>query len=112
MWVPRDVEEIEAAIARGDLEETSSFDGKADLPATPKKNIDLAVDIAAMSTEGGTLLYGVDEDEHKRLTKRSPIVLAGADERIAQIVQTSITEVPHIECRPFRLPDHPSRGTC
>jgi hypothetical protein len=110
MWIPNGVEDIEAAIARGDLEETAIFDGKRDLPANPKQNSSVAIDVAAMSTAGGVLLYGVGEDENKRLTVRSPIDLAGADDRIAQIVQTSIAQVPTIQVRKYELPDDPAKG--
>jgi hypothetical protein len=109
VWVPPDITAIEEAIADGRLEETSSFDGKRELPG-PKKNASAAVDIAAMSTAGGVLLYGVGEDEHKRLTVRSPIALVGAADRLDQIAQTSITEVPHVEFREYPLPGDPARG--
>ncbi len=109
MWMPQDASEVEEVIGRGDLEETSSFDGKANLP-TPKRNADLAIDVAAMSTEGGVLLYGVAEDENKRLTLLEPIELAGVGDRIGQIVATSITEVPYIEVREHPLPEDSSKG--
>jgi hypothetical protein len=44
------------ALARGDLEETASFDATVDLPV-PKKNESLAVDVAAMATDGGISRY-------------------------------------------------------
>jgi hypothetical protein len=111
MWIPGSVGEIEHAVARGDLEETSSFDGKKDFPPPTKKgNASVAVDLAAMSTAGGTILYGVGEDERERLSVRNPIVLAGASDRIAQIAQTSIAEIPHIEFKPYTLPDDPAMG--
>jgi hypothetical protein len=111
MWIPHDAAEIEAAAHRGDLEETSTFDAKADLPER-KKNASLAVDVAAMSTDGGALLYGVAEDEHKQPTIPQPIALAGAADRVAQIVQTSITEVPHIEFREYPALATPLRAIC
>jgi len=111
MWISGDVDEIERAVARGDLEETASFDGKRELPpSTTKGNASVAIDVAAMSTDGGTILYGVGEDADKRLTERRPIELAGAADRIAQIVQTSIAEIPYIEFRPYPLADEPSKG--
>jgi hypothetical protein len=110
MWIPGGVAEIEDAIARGDLEETATFDAKETLPATSKQNPSLAIDVAAMSTAGGTLLYGVGEDEDDRLTVRAPLELAGAADRVALIVQTSIAEVPHIEFRTYELPDDPTQG--
>lgn len=109
MWVPTDATEIEEAAARGDLEETSSFDGKLDLPA-PKKNINLAIDVAAMTTEGGVLLYGIGEDDNKRLTVLQPLDLAGVAERIDQIVSTAIAEVPYIEVKEHRTAEQSSKG--
>jgi hypothetical protein len=111
MWVPRDLDEVEQAIASGALEETSSFDGKRELPpSTRSGNKSIAVDVAAMSTAGGAILYGVGEDEHERLTLRIPITLRGAADRIAQVVQTAISEVPHIAFHPYALADDPSTG--
>jgi hypothetical protein len=109
MWVPATAEQIEAAARAGELEETPSFDAKADLPES-KKNSDLAIDVAAMTTEGGTLLYGVAEDEHRRPTIPRPIPLAGKADRIGQIVSTSIAEVPYINVREHPCSDDPARG--
>src|ERR1044072_8508455 len=110
MWIPQTVEEIEAAVQAGGLEETSSFDVKREMPATQKKNVDLAIDVAAMSTDGGSLLYGVAEDEDRRATILTPIQLAGAPERVGQIVASGIAEAPFVDIREFPLPDDPSRG--
>ena len=109
MWVPRDAAEIEAAAERGELEETPSFDGKAQLP-DPRKNNSLAVDVAAMSTDGGALLYGIGEDESKRLTVLSPIDLREAGDRIGQIVSTSIADVPFIDIHEYPCAPNPSKG--
>jgi hypothetical protein len=98
MWVPRNAADVEEAVNSGSLEETASFDGKESLPSQ-KRNVDLAIDVAAMTTEGGVLLYGVGEDEQGRLTLRRPIPLAGVADRIDQIVATSIAEVPYIEVK-------------
>lgn len=75
-----------------------------------KKNADLAVDIAAMSTDGGVLLYGVAEDDNEVPTIPNPIAVAGVGERIGQIVATSIAEVPYIDVRPYPLVEDPTRG--
>ena len=110
MWVPNTTEQIEAAAVAGDLPETSSFDAKRELPAHPRKNADLAIDVAAMATDGGVLLYGVAEDEHGRPTIPTPIALVGAAERIGQIVSTCIAEVPYIDIRDYPLAEDPARG--
>jgi Schlafen, AlbA_2 len=109
VWIPKDAAEVEDAARRGDLEETHIFDAKAALPQ-PKKNRDLAEDVAAMAVDGGVLLYGLGEDGNKRLTVLSPIVLQGARERIAQIVQTSISEPPFIRIQALEKADSPSKG--
>jgi hypothetical protein len=71
----------------------ATFDAKATLPAKGKSK-DLAIDVAAMANDGGTLLYGVGEDEQRRPTDPKPFELTGAKERVDQIVRTSISEPP------------------
>jgi hypothetical protein len=56
------------------------------------------------------LVYGIDEDEHKRLTVRNPISLAGQPERITRIVQTSIAEPPKISISTIPTSDDSSKG--
>jgi hypothetical protein len=98
--------EVEAALARGDLEETHVFDGKRQLG----QNRDSAIDVCAMTVDGGTLLYGVDEDENGRVTLAAPIELAGQRERIDQIVQTSIMEPPTIYVSELPREEAPEQG--
>lgn len=109
MWIPENFSEIAKTVQACDLEESPAFDAKAILPA-PKKNISLAVDVAAMTVDGGVLLYGVAEDDEKRPTILSPIKLVGAADRVGQIVATSIQEVPHVEIREYPDPDNAERG--
>lgn len=109
MWMPAAEQEVLAAIEAGDLVETASFDAKASLPAKGKSK-DLAIDVAAMANDGGTLLYGVGEDENRRPTVPQPFKLAGARERVDQIVRTSISEPPAIEVYAIPTDDDPSLG--
>lgn len=109
MWIPENVREIEDAARHGDLKETATFDAKAGLPE-PKKNADLAVDISAMTGDGGELLYGIKEDDHRRPTIPNPIDLRGTRERIDQISQTSISEPPYLEIREYPMEADPSKG--
>lgn len=109
MWIPESVSEIAEAIEIGYLSETATFDAKSDLP--PKgKSKDLAIDVAAMANDGGTLLYGVGEDENQQLTIPTPIDLAGAAERADQIVRTCISEPPEVQIRSFHTEDAPAVG--
>jgi hypothetical protein len=109
MWIPKTAAEVEEAAARGDLEETHTFDAKSALPAA-KKNRDLAVDVDAMTVDGGPLLYGLGEDEDGRLTVLAPVELAGTPERVAQIVETSISEPPFIRIQTLPLEEDTSKG--
>lgn len=109
MWIPASAAEVEQAAARGDLQETPTFDAKRELPA-PGKNVHLAVDIAAMSTAGGVLLYGLGEDEHGRLTQLAPFDLTGQRERVDTIRQTAISEPPDVDIRTLPCDDAPERG--
>src|SRR5215208_1874326 len=109
MWIPATEKEILAAIEAGDLVETATFDAKASLPAKGKSK-DLAIDVAAMANDGGTLLYGIGENEERRPTVPQPFGLAGARERVDQIVQTSISEPPDIQVREIPTDDDPSLG--
>lgn len=109
MWIPESVHALEAAARAGSLYETPSFDGKKQLPG-PQQNVSLAIDVAAMSTDGGVLLYGVGEDANKRLTVLAPFPLAGAADRVAQIVETSIMEPPHVGIHEYPIDKDPSVG--
>jgi hypothetical protein len=109
MWMPKSEQDILSAFDAGDLIETANFDGKSALPGKGKGK-DLAVDVAAMTADGGTLLYGVAEDKNKRLMVPNPFELAGARERVDQIVQTSISEPPTIEVHTIPTGDDPSLG--
>jgi hypothetical protein len=107
MWRPASEQEILAAIDAGNLIENATFDAKAALPAKSK---DLAKDVAAMANNGGTLLYGVGEDEHGRPTVPKPFKIAGTRERVDQIVRASISEPPIIEVYTISTYDDPSLG--
>src|SRR5687767_12299532 len=109
MWIPRTAEELERAASEELLNEKARFEVKRELPAS-KKNADLAVDVSALTVDGGLLIYGVDENEHGRPTVPAPIELAGARQRIDQVVQTLVDEPPYIEIDELPLDDDPARG--
>jgi len=96
MWTPTTADEVTRALDADTLPETLVFD--------PRKSLDIATDVAAFANaNGGLLLYGVGEDARKRLTRSTPIPLAGVAERVDQIVRTGVAEAPLIEIRPLPL---------
>lgn len=100
MWLPKSAQEVEAVASAGDLEEGPALDAKRELDREGWK---LAVDVAAMSTDGGVIIVGLDEDANKRLTVPTPFALAGVEERIAAIVGSGVAEAPYIDIRPLPL---------
>jgi hypothetical protein len=94
MWIPRNESELLQAITDS-LIETATFDAKARLPLAAK-NVDVAIDVAAMANDGGVLLSGLAEDEHKRLVP-APIPLAGAAERVATCLDILPVGDPNFE---------------
>jgi hypothetical protein len=92
MWVPRSLEELRAGLAAR-VHEAGSVEFKRELPGSSKTS-DIAVDVAAMAAEGGTVVYGLTEDKETGTFTEAPIPLKGAIERINNVVQSGVREVP------------------
>lgn len=107
MWIPKSTAEIITVVTSGSLEENSSFDVKRELPSN---NIEIAKDIAAMTNDGGVIIYGIDEDESKRPTILHPIPLLGQRERINAIVRTGMAEPPEVSIKSFPTDENTSIG--
>jgi hypothetical protein len=107
MWVPGNLEQLEQAVTSGALEEKHDFDAKRELPTSNKE---LAKDIAAMTTDGGLLVYGIAEDDNGQPRVLQPIELSGAAERIDQVAQHSLSGTPKIEFVHLRTPEDGGRG--
>lgn len=84
MRSPRTYEELRRAL--DDAAETSFVEYKRQLPER-NKNHDIAIDVTAMSVDGGVIVYGVEEDQATRKFSLAPIDLAGVPERIANVVR-------------------------
>jgi hypothetical protein len=98
MWVPRSADDIIAVLPS--FTESASVEAKRELPP-PRKNPELAIDIAAMSTDGGVIIYGIEEDKAAGTFSASPIPLAGTHERVAQVAAGAIGGSPVIEVIPL-----------
>ncbi|MGO9961834.1 MAG: helix-turn-helix domain-containing protein [Acidimicrobiales bacterium] len=110
MWRPHSTEQVLEAITDGHLpHESASFEVKASLPVR-QNNSDIAVDVAAMSTDGGLIIYGILEDKVKVTFSASPIDLSGAKDRISDVVTSSIQEPVEFEVQLYPLPDNPGKG--
>lgn len=108
MWVPESIDELHARLRDGTLQESTTFDGKRELGSN---NASIAVDLCAMTVQGGVIVYGVDEnDAGTALTQPAPIPLSGVRERVAQIAQTAIAEPPDLDLRLLEEPNSSGRG--
>jgi hypothetical protein len=63
-----------------------------------------------MSNDGGVIIYGIGEDENKRLKILSPFVLKGQPERISSVAQTSIAEPPRFHIQTIPTQEDSSKG--
>jgi hypothetical protein len=93
MWKPGHWSDVEALI--GQAEETAYLDFKRELARNGRE---LAKDLAAMTVDGGVLLYGVEEDATGGVAAAIPKVsLKGQEERLRQVANSSIHPAPSFE---------------
>lgn len=95
VWWPKTAPELTAAFNRGDLVESSSLELKRELPGK-NRSIDLAIDVCAMTPDGGALIYGAS-DADGVADEIIPFQLQGQRDRVFQIVGSGISEVPRID---------------
>ena len=107
MWVPTTADELLAAIPG--FEETASLEAKREFPA-PGKNDDLAVDVAAMSVDGGTIIYGISEDKSTGTFSAQPIPLAGLVERLTSVVRSKVAGSLTFDATALRSDDDAELG--
>jgi hypothetical protein len=110
MWVPKTTAELEAALLSNDLPaESSYYEYKRELPPSGK-NTDIAIDVAAMTTDGGVIIYGVGEDKTNNTFYGKPIDLRSAVERLSQVVEMYVKVRPHFEAHPLTIPQNQAHG--
>lgn len=110
MWVPKTAVELEAAINANTLPpESATYEYKQQLPPTGK-NVDIAIDVSAMSVDGGVIIYGVGEDKAAGSFFKAPIQLQGAVERISQTIESNVKERPEFTARPLPINGMPGEG--
>lgn len=106
VWYPRTWPEVQALI--GQAVETSNLDFKRSIS---KHNDELAKDIAAMTLDGGVLLYGIDEHRQTTLAREvTPIQIAGVETRLQQVIGSHIRPVPDVATEFIASPDDPTTG--
>jgi len=91
LFVPQSVEDLKRLVEER-LEETTRLEFKRQLPE-PGKNDDLAKDLAAMAnTEGGVIIYGIEQDDMGRARELRPFAIQGVGERVTLVAQSCLDE--------------------
>lgn len=110
MWIPENADDLNRAITDGSLpHESARYEYKTALPEA-KKTRDIAVDVAAMSTTGGIVIYGVKENKQAATFEAAPIEFAGVKDRISDVVSSNIQERVDFDVRLLPLPEDAGRG--
>ncbi|MEU4532124.1 hypothetical protein AB0F49_28230 [Micromonospora ureilytica] len=109
MWRPRDWQDIVSAAAGGLLDESRWVDLKRELKAGRPGNNDLAIDVAAMSLEGGLLVYGV-VDHESRAGEVVGVELAGLADRVDQVARMKVHPPVIVRSVPIVDPARPGWG--
>jgi len=91
VFIPKNLEDLKRIVEER-IEESVRLEFKRQLPAAGK-NDDLAKDLAAMAnTEGGVIVYGIEQDNMGRAKELCPFAVSGASERITLVAQNSLDE--------------------
>lgn len=95
-WIPRTVEDVEAAVEHGDVTETHHLDFKAfthaegDEDAIRVPSATVAKTVAGLAVDGGVLVLGVAEDKPNRRFVCAPRRLTGLRDSVDRIIGASI----------------------
>lgn len=101
-WPPRTEADILAALARGDVVESSQLDVKLKVGNTDGERRGTAKDLASFAIDGGALLIGVREDKENRKFFAAPFDLNDVVERIELIAATLVE--PSLPVHPREIP--------
>lgn len=89
-WIPRAVEELEAAVSSGAVSESHHLDFKAftDSDGVPKTT---AKCVASLAVDGGVLVLGVGEDKTAQRFLLQPIELAGVRDAVDATIANKVS---------------------
>jgi hypothetical protein len=109
-WRPATTAELQRALKQNALpHESAAYEYKQQLPA-PRESFDIAVDVSAMTVDGGVIIYGVGEDKTKVSFFEHPIDLQGVNDRISNTVVSNVRERPVFDVQLLTLDSDPSKG--
>lgn len=90
IWPPLTEADVFAALARGDIVESSQLDVKLQIGNSDGERRGTAKDLASFAIDGGALLIGVREDKATRKFSPEPFALHDVVERVELIAATLV----------------------
>ena len=108
MWLPASAQEVIDFLPQA--RENVYLDFKRELPPS-SRNDAIAIDVSAMSIEGGVIIYGVAENKEAGTFSASPIELAGVPERIDGVVRSRVGPLLAFDIIPLLVDSVKSPGT-
>lgn len=109
-WRPRTWDDIVEAAAGGLLDESRWVDLKRELKPGKPGNIDLAVDIAAMSLEGGLLIYGITDHDSRAGNVVGIELVAKIADRVDQVARMKVHPPAQVRSVEIADPNRPGWG--
>jgi hypothetical protein len=104
---PQSESELRDALAAGRLREGDRLDFKRQIEAGDRGNRNLAVDLASLAVDGGTILVGVTDARPPAL---SPFELRGLGERVAQVARQRCDPPLTVRIREIAAESDPRKG--
>lgn len=107
-WVPRDVDELERAVADGAVVETHHHEYKrfgVRESGRPRLPSSLAKSLAGLAVDGGVLVLGVAEDKPSSRFESAPQPLAGLQEGVDRVALTALSPGLRVTVRELRRDD-------
>lgn len=101
-WPPLTEADVLAALARGDIVESSQLDVKLQIGNSDGERRGTAKDLASFAIDGGALLIGVREDKANRKFFPGPFALHDVVERVELIAATLVE--PSLPVYPREIP--------
>jgi len=109
-WQPVSLDDVGTAAGQGLLLESHHLEVKRELGEGPRVNRELARDLAALATDGGSLLIGVAEETSTSVMTVEPVGLDGLAERVEQVARSIVDPPLAVVATALRDPSDRGRG--
>lgn len=109
-WIPETENDLQRAIDDDLMDETHYLELKRTLEPGRGKNKEFARDVVALSVDGGTLIFGIDEATKDVKATLNPVMLERFIERLESIARNIPDPPLEIRCKQIPAEQCPSKG--